>query len=250
MLSNSDELTQAFGRVEPLDDDLQKYLEINGGSESWPMIRHPLLYAVPYLKDMNAVYNLQFKQRKVLFDKAIVEGNWSQVLAFTERPYRIETLYRLRSKIKRHELYWEMLAYVYTDTENLWNNEKMVLEMFKDMRPAKYALMTIDERRHLDSLPDKIRVYRGHQTRNRRGMAWTTDVIKAQFFAHRFGNRDGRITSGSVNKRDVYAYFDGRGESEIVTDPFRVHNLSYIGDRFLQHAKEAADAKATSMGDD
>ena len=75
-------------------------------------------------------------------------------------------------------------------------------------------------------LPDKFIVYRGVAVgRNPHGLSWTLNLLSwtlnletAQWFANRFNNdkETGYIEKATVRKSDVFAYFNTRGEDEIV----------------------------------
>src|ERR1700720_120677 len=60
-----------------------------------------------------------------------------------------------------------------------------------------------------------------------RGLAWTMDQSKAEWFAGRFPYRGPPfVASGWVFKRDVFAYFIGRQESEIVVSPNSIRDVA------------------------
>jgi uncharacterized protein len=86
--------------------------------------------------------------------------------------------------------------------------------------------MNEEERATLDKLPGKVRIYRGHCSHNQDGFAWTLSSTKAWWFAKRFDvNGSGRVSMAFVNKPDIYAYLNRRGEYEIVTDPKYVQDI-------------------------
>ncbi len=68
-----------------------------------------------------------------------------------------------------------------------------------------------------------VTVYRGATPSRRDGMSWTTDLHRAEWFAHRFDGMPGSQETGAlwrlrIPARFVLARFDGRGEDEIVLD--------------------------------
>jgi hypothetical protein len=72
-----------------------------------------------------------------------------------------------------------------------------------------------------------ITVYRGFSVDTRdQGLSWTTDKIRAKFFAKRFagfGDREkAQLAIGRVMKTDVIGYLNGRSESEVVVLPENV----------------------------
>ena len=69
--------------------------------------------------------------------------------------------------------------------------------------------------------PEEINIYRGVAVyRNPDGISWTMDSKTAEWFAHRFdtGKQHGYVRTGMIDKRHILAYFDERGEKEIVID--------------------------------
>ena len=59
-----------------------------------------------------------------------------------------------------------------------------------------------------------------------KAMSWTLDYDKAEWFANRFGT-DGYILEATINKNDIVAFFDVRGESEVVVDYNKLKNITY-----------------------
>jgi hypothetical protein len=88
--------------------------------------------------------------------------------------------------------------------------------------------MTGKERGELDSLLDecggKVMVWRGAEClKHARGLAWTLDRDRAEWFARRF-SRDGRgyVWEARVPRCRIFAHLTGRQEAEIVLDPRRL----------------------------
>lgn len=75
------------------------------------------------------------------------------------------------------------------------------------------------------SMPDELRIYRGVAIgREPNGLSWTSNLETAKWFAHRFDRDDktGYIETAIAKKEDVLAYFNTRGEDELVVN---VRNL-------------------------
>jgi len=82
--------------------------------------------------------------------------------------------------------------------------------------------MSTAERNHLKSLGESITVYRGCRAGMELEMSWTLSLDVARMFAQgQFDllNVDAFVISTEVHKEDVYAYFDGKKENEIVWQP-------------------------------
>lgn len=91
----------------------------------------------------------------------------------------------------------------------------------------KKVLMDREEYTVYDTLPESFTVYRGvTRGRNPKGMSWTRDLKKAEWFSGRFG--DGYVLEGTAEKKDVLAFFGRRNEEEIVIEAKNVQNKQKI----------------------
>ena len=96
------------------------------------------------------------------------------------------------------------------------------IQMFKSCK--KEYLMNKDDFAYYKSLPGKIDIYRGvAEGRVKLGLTWTDDIEKAKWFQKRFGNNN-HLLHLKVNKKDVIAYFNTRGEKEILLDVLKYKN--------------------------
>lgn len=96
---------------------------------------------------------------------------------------------------------------------------KTLVSWFK--QADKRVLMSDEDYQVYDSLPERITVYRGVGFgRNPKGLSWTANRSTAEWFAHRFDTEDnkGYIQKATIDKSTVLAYFNRRGEDEIVVD--------------------------------
>jgi uncharacterized protein len=212
---------------EELHPELQEFCERG----DFPTIRHPLLYAVPYFKQSNGLYNRQFALRKLMVRDLMAAGRIESVLTHVERPYRIQKLMELRDKLTQPQ-FWRALRWVWTDSENLWQSVDLLHDILKGKVDRK-NMMDACERAFLAKLGGEIRVYRGHAANNREGWSWTMSASKACWFARRYADRGTKfakfmtesVATGFVRNRDVVAYLSGRGEYEIIVDPEKVRDL-------------------------
>lgn len=91
----------------------------------------------------------------------------------------------------------------------------------------KKSLMYDDEYETYTALPESFIAYRGVAPgRNPNGMSWTREYDKAEWFSNRFG--EGYVLKGTVNKKDILAFFSRRGEEEIVIEAKNVQNKQKI----------------------
>lgn len=220
-VSTYPDLAELLGRQEDLDPELAC---CETQSAIGPVIKHPLLFAVPYVPAMNAMINQAFRAKRAAVEEAQNSRRWEHYLWLHERPYRVWAFARIAGQLDDRD-YWEQLGRLWTDSENIFEAEALWLRLLTD--PARLAcralMMTGEERAHLAGLPDRITVYRGYSQPGRgNGMSWTLSRDVARRFALRFTvDTRGRIARREVDKCDVIAYFGGRGEQEIVLAPRR-----------------------------
>lgn len=217
---------------EPLDPELEPWVEEN--EIGWTMLRHPLVYDIPFSRDFAYRANDQLAYKRQALVDARTKGNWSDYVFLHERPWRADALFNIQGFIKVYDTFWKLFGEVWTDTENLHAATHPLTGMLESNRKGRnarrFTVMTEEEQAALAALPDAITIYRGYAklTGKRRGWAWTTDLEKARWFARRFAHKgEPRVVSSLVSKADVIAYFTRRGESEIVINP---KNLRFVGD--------------------
>jgi uncharacterized protein len=187
-------------------------------------LKHPLVFGVPYFPHQNKLYNAQLVYKKKEFDKFVAAKQWHRAAFITERPYRVQFMHDHADLMTDHEEYWNVLSWVYQDSENLWQNYALVADLLDANRPGREKMMTEEEQAFLAQLPGKVRIYRGHGIHNSEGFAWTLSSTKAWWFANRM-NQDGKVSMAFISKPDIYAYLEGRGEYEIVTDASYVQDM-------------------------
>src|SRR4051812_44309784 len=78
---------------EPLVPELEACIETSAGG--WKMLRHPLVYSVPYTSAMNKIHNQFYKHKVERLKQAIAEKDWFTATWLHERPHRWDALRRL-----------------------------------------------------------------------------------------------------------------------------------------------------------
>jgi len=212
-MSQTEELFQRLLKEtsEPLHPDLVPYFEADGALGA--QVRHPLVYQVPLWSNGSA--NAYYLQKKKDLETALAEKNYSRVVYLHERPYRLQAFIQIAHHLS-DEKYWSLLASVWTDTENAWQNLDEWKELFNSSRPKRHRLMDRDEVLAYDSLPDTVKVYRGCQKGiNEDGISWTLKRDKAEWFATRF-SKDGLVLEKEIQKKDIIAVFTNRNEYEVI----------------------------------
>lgn len=206
---------ELLSKQEELCDELKTYRSKN---EIFELLQHPLVYAVPYTPQMNAFYNkqLQFKQEKIKEYEAKKE--WHRVVGLYEKPYRFNYMEKLINEPSLGDKdYWEMLAWVWCDSENLHQIPNLSDFLNADRKHKKH-MMEEDEKKIFNKLPSKVMIYRGHQDINQIGYSWTLSYSKAKFFSKRFYQKDNHISYALCPKDLIAAIFLSRNEYEIVVE--------------------------------
>lgn len=121
-------------------------------------------------------------------------------------------------------------AWVISESANQDANvtKKELLKLFK--LADKSTLMSESELEIFNDFEDSIVVYRGVSTKNKsniKALSWTTSFGKAKWFADRWGEK-GKIYSATINKENILAYFDRKGEDEVIVDFTQLQNLKTV----------------------
>jgi pentatricopeptide repeat protein len=79
---------------------------------------------------------------------------------------------------------------------------------------------------------DLVRIYRGQDKGAPFGIAWSLSKVTATKFAHgaatRQHARDGVVYEATVERSDILGYCVGRGESEVIVDPAKLHSVRMV----------------------
>lgn len=204
---------------EQLHSDLA---ECVGEEYGLPVLKHPLVYSVPYLPVLNKSLNLLFSQKTEALGEASQARLWKACIELFERPYRVEAFCRYRDLMSDTE-YWELLAMVWIDSENIRENQHVWEELLSSSRGCKQAFVGSGE--ELAAMPESFLIYQGRTSERDDGWSWTVDEPTARWFAHRFAQLERSspvVTIALVQRTDVLAYRQDRGESEIIVNPLRL----------------------------
>jgi hypothetical protein len=207
---------------EPLHEDLVPYIE--DCSLLGKILRHPLVFSVPYHEQFNGFLNKQYEAKKESLQRYREDKNWIGYLFIHERPHRLDAFLEIMAELS-HEDYWRLLGDLWSDSENIWQNYWAWQFLLGSCRPGQEFLMEERERQELARLPERVRVYRGHQDQNELGYSWTLSYHVARWFADRFGSQKGEVVTGLVFKEAIKALLLGRQEVEVVVSPDDVEDI-------------------------
>lgn len=214
-------LKELWEKKEELDPELEMF--VSSVYKVGPVLQHPLIYLVPLVPEMNALANYQFRFRQEKLEESIAEKNWRQIVAIHEKPHRLPAFLRYCQEMPDTD-WWVMASSIWIGSENVWQYKKEWERIFSTNRPGRDAMMEDEEKTRLASLPDTIEIYRGCKSHNRRGWSWTLDNAVAVRFSTmlKMKKQTGLLLTGKVEKKHIVAYFEGRGEDEIIINPRRV----------------------------
>jgi hypothetical protein len=184
------------------------------------MLKHPLVFGVPYHEEMNNHYNKSYEVKKQAAADALTTGKLFRFVFLHERPYRLDAFLECTEKATvPDEDYWELLGEMWTDSENIWQNLSTWKRLMRSKRNHRHLFMDEEEREVLKALPKQLTVYRGcTRNQNEHGLSWTLDKVKAKWFSERYVRAHERpcILEKTIPKSKVFAYLIGRGENEVI----------------------------------
>lgn len=154
-----------------------------------------------------------------------------ELYMMTNKPYGMTFLKYAAPHLSKKD-FSEILADAWIRSENPNDDPNLsqtkLLSMFQMADPEH--LMSQDELNLLNSLGPTVIIYRGvtsFNSKNIKALSWTLDKSIAEWFSSRFGE-NGTVYQAQIDKSHIYAYFDGRNESEIIVDPKYLMDISEI----------------------
>lgn len=216
------------GTPPDLHPDLVPY--VDEGGRFGPVLHHSLVIEMFYDPLHNGRINRLYEAKLAAIDAAADAMDWDTFVFLRERPYRLDAFAYIAEEIEDDATYWRLLASLWIDTENLWQNVDLWREFLDADRPGRTEYLMDDDadRTMFEHVPDMLTVYRGvciDDLDDDSGLSWTSDETRAEWFARRFASVRGdepTVLVGTVNKGDVIATFAGRGEEEVVVLPEHV----------------------------
>lgn len=202
--------------------ELSQYYE----EGQFPMIRHPLVYAVPFFDTVEECLRLnkmlKFKQQAIAAAKE--QHDWDSYIFLHERPYRLQAFMEVQEEML-DVCYWRVLRSVWIDSENVYQNRLQWWELLTSGRGKRHRFSDVTLRDQ-NRLPRELTVYRGTKSiergSNYLGFSWTLDKSRAVWFATRFIQEDdGKpvVAIANIPRNSIVGYIRSRGEEEIVAMP-------------------------------
>ena len=169
----------------------------------------------------------QIKYRSFLFQNIMNAPDVARVYMYVRSPWKLTWLMFVKDYMNEKD-FAEYLADSWMSEENPNADVNVPIETsikwFKEAN--KQYLMNAKEFQTWNSFSDSFYIYRGVSVgRVPLGLSWTRDKEKAEWFQHRFDNNDdtGFLQKVLINKENVLAYFNSRGEEEVVIDVLAIN---------------------------
>jgi len=105
-----------------------------------------------------------------------------------------------------------------------------LVDMFKVCGQAR--LMEKEDKKVYKALPNTVAIYRGilvDDEKHLMSLSWTLLPAVAEVFASRLTGQ-GKIYTAIVEKKNILAYFGGRGEAEVIVDPKSLKSITLYKD--------------------
>ena len=189
-----------------LNADLTGYIEENKGGFSF--FRHPLFVTI-YDKSMNGMINTIIEKRENLLNKT---ASLMNRLFIIERSFKLEYLVKniFDFYLLTHDEKWEILEYIWTDSENPGINASIWELLFNETGNSPFKSTTA----YLE-LSDEITLYRGGLVD---GLSWSGNEEQAEWFSNRFsqGQYSPQVWMITVPKEQIYHYTNSRNEDEYI----------------------------------
>jgi len=124
------------------------------------------------------------------------------------------------------EIFWPVFCNLWSACDATWWHQELLIFVLRRYAPA---ILSDDERKIFDALPERVQVYRGCSRERIKGVSWTTERHIAEQFAR--GHRmirvpDPVIASAVIAKSDIFITNNDRDEHEVLLDPDHLQELS------------------------
>jgi hypothetical protein len=170
------------------------------------------------------------KARNMINEQISETNNFWEIQMMVQKPY-LPVLFKYCEKFLNQQDYADALTHLWITVEFPNHDANVSVEEFlKYFSKADKELLMGKDIEKYNSLPDKITVYRGTCLKSTtKALSWTTNIEKARWFANRFGN-NGKVYEATIDKKDIFAYFTNRGESEVVLNYKKLEKIRKIED--------------------
>ncbi len=150
---------------------------------------------------------------------ALNDADYSRYIFLHKKVHRTQAF-----KAISHELpdkaYWRLVSDLWLSTENIWQNLEDWKDLLTSLRSRREVMMNEVEQEYFANLKYTLTIYRGcTEGLNEGGLSWTLDRSVAETYASQLGEK-GFVLERKINKPEIVAFLNRRGESEVIKRPF------------------------------
>lgn len=222
--------------MKKVNDIARCLLYLEPDFKEFMIVSHPFFnnFIFPKRNINDGFYNLTNIQelneaRKIVEEDIAKVDKYTTYLMMMSKPY-LAAFFKYTKDYVSEEDYNSFLAGMWTMVEFVNNDANISPNQFVSIfkKTKKELLMEEDELFAYNNLEDKLTVYRGVKPKSStKALSWTTDIKVAQWFADRW-EKNGKVYKAQIDKKYVFAYFLGRGESEVVLDYHKLENVEEV----------------------
>lgn len=138
----------------------------------------------------------------------------AKVLSATPHHLTLNVMQGYSEQITDDSNYWNFLGSAWKaggtfEKQNQW------IELFKNNRRNRQKIMKSSERREFSRLPKIVTAYRAYESEDElnQSICWSLDHKFIEKYAEKTGRK---IAEHKFQKKNIFAFFSRRGESEIL----------------------------------
>lgn len=197
----------------------------------WPVLRHPLCCEITLPNTLGAMeQSIRAKEQKI---KELEEKKkYGQIIGMHARPYRSTALIRYFPVMSQYQRA-SMIAWVWRDSENPQINADKWNVLWHGLRDGlnsgRYSqgwVMSKDDQEVLakhKASKSKVMLFRGFAGKGSRGLSWTTDPSRAEWFAHRssalYRKGEPAVANFAIDPAHLFIFMNHRNEEEVIVLP-------------------------------
>jgi hypothetical protein len=155
--------------------------------------------------------------------------NWREYINLHLPEYREQAFDEIAEWVES-PVYNQLVGEIWTDNEIVYSASCFVIAMLRNDPPHNFAdAMTADELAILNKLPAQFEAFRAHEHHNKWGACWTLNQHTAYIYSVGFGWP--YVTRIEAKKENVIAFFNRRGEDELIIRTVGCRELETIDTR-------------------
>ncbi len=191
----------------------------------------------------NSICNENYNVNKKYYEQYLRDKDYDNLFLFIDRDFKLKWFIDHFEEIYRNvgdKKYYELLNYVLVEVDNHDPTREHYSKLISYGKNHLF-MMTEDERKLYDELPEKFFIYRGtssdkkitkENVKGLLGNSWSIDREISIWFSLKHspkyrGSNHFILLTYEVNKSEIISYFTTRGEKEIFLDYTKI-NLSKL----------------------